>query len=224
MVGAIAVVTVVVALVALVLLGLVAALVVAVVGAAVVAYAWLAGGPLALRVTGASPADETTHARLHNLTEGLCVATGLPKPALYVVDDPGANAFAVGRDPAHAAVVVTTGLLDVLGRIELEGLLAQELTHIRSGDTVVGTLVVALPFLGGLLDAHREQLADLAAVEVTRYPPGLAAALEKLRDHGTALRTSSFAVAHLWVAPPDGSPPPAGVPALDERIAALHEL
>ncbi|MFN8037801.1 MAG: M48 family metalloprotease [Acidimicrobiales bacterium] len=215
---------VVLALLALLLVGPVGAAVLVLLGAAAVAWVVLAGEPLALRLAGAVPADEASQPGLHNLTEGLCVTSGLPKPALYVVDDPGANAFAVGRTPARAAIVVTSGLLDALGRIELEGLLAQELAHIRTGDTAVATVVVAVPPAARLLDLQREQLADLAAVELTRYPPGLAAALEKLRDHGTAVQARSFALAHLWSAPPDGSTGPEGAPALDERIAALHEL
>ena len=211
-------------LLALLLGGPIAAAVVVVLGAAAVAWVVLAGEPLALRLAKAVPADEVAHAGLHNLTEGLCVTSGLPKPALFVVDDPGANAFAVGRTPQRAAVVVTSGLLEAVARIELEGLVAQELAHIRNGDTAVATIAVAVPFASGLLDAHREQLADLAAVELTRYPPGLAAALQKVRDHGTAVQARSFALAHLWLAPPDGSAGPAGAPALDERIAALHEL
>jgi heat shock protein HtpX len=218
---------VVVALLAFLLVGVAAAVVVAVLGTGVVAWTWLGGGPLALRLAGAVPADESAHARLHNLTDGLCVTTGLPKPALYVVHDAAANAFAVGRDPRRSAVVVTTGLLDALGRIELEGLLAQALAHIRSRDTQVATLAVALPPARRLLDPEREQVADLAAVEITRYPPGLVAALEQLQRTGTAVQRSPFAMAHLWMAPAaerPGTAADAVAPALEARIAVLREL
>jgi heat shock protein HtpX len=67
---------------------------------------------IALSVSRAHPADETTYKRLHNLVEGLCIASGLPKPKVYVIDDPAPNAFATGRNPRHAAIAVTTGLLD----------------------------------------------------------------------------------------------------------------
>src|SRR3990170_4973231 len=92
----------------------------------------------------ARPADPVEHARLHNLVEGLCIAGGLPKPRLYVVDDDAPNAFATGRDPRHAAVAVTTGLLAKLNRVELEGVLAHELSHIKNYDILVSTLAVTL--------------------------------------------------------------------------------
>ena len=76
---------------------------------------------IAIAASRAKPADETEYRRYHNLVEGLCIAAGLPKPKLYVVDDPAPNAFATGRNPKHAALAVTTGLLDVMNRVELEG-------------------------------------------------------------------------------------------------------
>ena len=82
--------------------------------------------------------------RLHNLVEGLCIAGGLPKPRVYVVDDPAPNAFATGRNPKHAAIAVTTGLLEKMNRVELEGVLAHELSHIRNYDILVSTLAVTL--------------------------------------------------------------------------------
>ena len=101
--------------------GVVIALVVAGVGSGV---AYWKSDAIALSMSHARPADPTTHARLHNLVEGLCIAAGLPKPRIYVIDDDAPNAFATGRDPRHAAVAVTTGLMDKLTRIELEGVLA----------------------------------------------------------------------------------------------------
>ncbi len=121
--------------------GLVVALVVAVATSFV---AWWKSDAIALRMSHAQPASEVDHARLHNLVEGLCIAAGLPKPRLFVVDDPAPNAFATGRDPRHAAVAVTTGLLQRLNRVELEGVLAHELSHIRNYDTLVSTLAVTL--------------------------------------------------------------------------------
>src|SRR6478672_695738 len=81
---------------------------------------------LALATSRAQPADPVRYARLHNLVEGLCIASGLPKPRIYVIDDPSPNAFATGRNPSHAAIAVTSGLLEKMNRVELEGVLAHE--------------------------------------------------------------------------------------------------
>src|SRR5689334_11380196 len=97
---------------------------------------------VALAASRARPADGPEYARYHNLVEGLCIAAGLPKPRLYVVDDPAPNAFATGRNPKHAAVAVTTGLLEKMNRVELEGVLAHELSHIRNYDILVTTIAV----------------------------------------------------------------------------------
>ena len=97
---------------------------------------------VALAASRAKPADETEYRRYHNLVEGLCIAAGLPKPRLYVVDDPAPNAFATGRNPKHAALAVTTGLLEKMNRVELEGVLAHELTHVKNYDILVTTVAV----------------------------------------------------------------------------------
>src|SRR5205085_4293061 len=99
---------------------------------------------VALAMSHARPADPVEYARLHNVVEGLCVAAGLPKPRVYVIDDTAPNAFATGRDPKHAAIAVTTGLLGKMNRIELEGVLAHELSHIKNYDILVSTLAVTL--------------------------------------------------------------------------------
>lgn len=240
---------------------------------------------IALAVSRAHPADPVQYQRLHNLVEGLCIASGLPKPAVYIVDDPAPNAFATGRDPKHAAIAVTTGLLEKMNRVELEGVLAHELSHIRNYDILVSTLAVTLvgavalltniavrmmwwnggrvnrdgdrggggnplaivglvllifaPFIAKAMQAavsrKRETLADVSAVQMTRYPPGLISALEKLRDDVTVTHAASTATAHLWI-----EQPMAGVgddgkmgrinrlfdthPPLQERIALLREL
>ena len=240
---------------------------------------------IALAVSRARPADPDQYRRLHNLVEGLCIASGLPKPGVYVVEDPAPNAFATGRDPKHAAIAVTTGLLEKLNRVELEGVIAHELSHIRNYDILVSTLAVTLvgfvalltdmairmmwwnggrvrregdhdgggnplAFVGfalliiapviaqamqATISRRRETLADVSAVQLTRYPPGLIAALEKLRDDTTVTHSASTATAHLWI-----EQPMAGVgdrgrlgsvhrmfdthPPLEERIALLREL
>lgn len=99
---------------------------------------------LALSMTHAKPADEREFQELHRIVENLAITAGLPKPKLYVITDPAPNAFATGRDPKHAVVAVTTGLLSVMERNELEGVLAHELSHIGNRDMLVMTVVVVL--------------------------------------------------------------------------------
>ncbi len=240
---------------------------------------------IALRVSRAVPADPDEYRRLHNLVEGLCIAGGLPKPRVYIVVDPAPNAFATGRDPKHAAIAVTTGLLEKLNRVELEGVLAHELAHIRNYDILVSTLVVTLvgsiailtdlgirmmwwnggrvrregdhndsgnplallgfallifaPIIAKLMQAavsrKRETLADVSACQMTRYPPGLISALEKLREDSTVVHSASTATAHMWIEQPMSGVADRGRlgrlhhlfdthPPLDERIELLREL
>jgi heat shock protein HtpX len=264
--------------------GLVVALVVVLIGT-IAAY-WKSDA-VALAMSHARPADQVEHARLHNLVEGLCIAGGLPKPRVYIINDPAPNAFATGRNPQHAAVAVTTGLLAKMNRVELEGVLAHELSHVKNYDILVSTLAVtlvgvivimadfALRFMwwggprqrdrqsdssGGpqailalvgivllllaplaarlmqlAVSRRREALADMSGVAMTRYPPGLIAALEKLKDDTTVVDSSSRATAHLWIESPLARTKEEGHlsrvnrlfethPPLDERIEALKEL
>ena len=97
---------------------------------------------IALMVTGAKPADGPEYQRYHNLVEGLCIAAGLPKPRLYVIDDAAPNAFATGRNPKHSALAVTTGLLQIMNRVELEGVIAHELSHVKNYDILASTVAV----------------------------------------------------------------------------------
>jgi len=263
---------------------LVIATVVVVIGS-VTAY-WKSDA-VALAMSHAKPASPENYARLHNLVEGLCIAAGLPKPRIYVIDDPAPNAFATGRNPKHAAIAVTTGLLEKMNRIELEGVLAHELSHVKNYDILSSTLAVtfvgvitlmadfALRFMwwggprqsdhdndnsGGAgifvavfgfallilaplvarvmqsaVSRRREALADFSGVQLTRYPPGLLAALEKLRDDNTVVHSGSRATAHLWIESPLARTPDQGRlawlnrlfdthPPLEERIQALKEL
>jgi len=240
---------------------------------------------VALAMSRARPADPTEYARLHNIIEGLCIAAGLPKPRVYIVDDVAPNAFATGRDPKHAAIAVTTGLLEKMNRVELEGVLAHELSHIKNYDILVSTLAVTMvgfiaiasdigirtlwwgggrssnddrdggpaaflaifgflllilaPVIAQLMQfavsRRRESLADMSGVELTRYPPGLISALEKLRDDQTVVHAHSRATAHLWIEQPMPTRQEEGKlsrinrlfdthPPLEERIAALREL
>ena len=258
-------------------------------GAAFLSY-WKSDS-IALAMSRAQPADPVEYARLHNLVEGLCIASGLPKPRLYVVHDEAPNAFATGRNPQHAAVAVTTGLLQKMNRVELEGVVAHELAHIKNYDILISTLAVTLvgvvalladigvrllwwnggrrryssddnhggnaallvlipailllvlsPFIAKAMQAtvgrRREALADMSGIEMTRYPPGLISALEKLRDDSTVVHSHSRATAHLWIeepSPVDAREGKVGLlnkingwfathPPIEERIAALREL
>jgi heat shock protein HtpX len=261
------------------------------VGFALVISALLAFGSywkadaIALSVSRAKPADPETYKRLHNLVEGLCIASGLPKPGVYVIEDPAPNAFATGRNPRHAAIAVTTGLLEKMNRVELEGVVAHELSHIRNYDILVSTLAVTLvgavalltdiairmmwwnggrerregdrgdqfnplvivgfallilgPIIAKAMQAtisrRRETLADVSACQMTRYPPGLISALEKLRDDTTVTHSASTATAHLWIEQPMSGVGDHGRlgamhrlfdthPPLEERISLLREL
>ena len=204
----------------------------------ILAAAAIAGGVVALLLVhadehalarcGAAPADPLVHARFHNVVEGLCVAAGLPKPSLHVVlDEEAPNALALGREPRTAALVVTSGLLEKLTRIELEGVVAHELTHIKGADSLVSTIAIATVgrvapgLVAKAAGGSHETLADVTGVALTRYPPGLISALEKLRDDPSVLRSSDRAIAHLWIEAPVADPT---CPPLEERIQALREL
>jgi heat shock protein HtpX len=240
---------------------------------------------VALAVSRAHPADPAQYRRLYNLVEGLTIASGLPMPRIYIVDDPAPNAFATGRNPRHAAIAVTTGLLEKMNRVELEGVLAHELSHVKNYDILVSTIAVTLvgavallsdiafrtmywnggrvsregdrenhnnplAFFGLLfvmlapvvawamqaaISRRRESLADASAVQMTRYPPGLVSALEKLLADTTVTHSASKATAHLWIEQPMSGVGDRGRfggfnrlfdthPPLEERIAALREL
>jgi heat shock protein HtpX len=185
----------------------------------------------ALAVLHAQPADEQKYARLSNLVEGLCIASGMPAPALYVIEDDAPNALATGRDPKHAAIVVTTGLLDKMNRLELEGVLAHELSHIRNYDILPMTIAVTMarllvfdPLIAYVTtfaaSPAREYDADASGAQLTRYPPGLISALEKLQDDTTSVRSASKATAHLWIEQPLDNPHPP----LGDRIRALQAM
>ena len=106
---------------------------------------------IALAMSRAQPASVEQYPRLHNVVEGLCIASGLPKPRLYVITDAAPNAFATGRNPKHAAIAVTTGWLEKITRVELEGVLAHELSHIKNDDILVSTLAVTMVGVVALL-------------------------------------------------------------------------
>lgn len=107
-------------------------------------YAYWASDKLVLSLNHARPATREEFFDLYTVTENLVIAAGLPTPKLYVIDDPAPNAFATGRDEKHAVVCATTGLLALLTRAELEGVIAHELSHIKNRDILVMTVAVVL--------------------------------------------------------------------------------
>jgi heat shock protein HtpX len=123
-----------------------------VVGAiAYVAIQYYSSGSQALAMAGAKPIEKADNPRLFRIVENLAITTGLPMPKVYIVDDPAPNAFATGRDPEHAAVAATTGLLDIMDDSELEGVMAHELAHIKNFDIRVTTIVFGLVVVVGLM-------------------------------------------------------------------------
>lgn len=200
---------------------------------------------IVLRMTNARPITKQQAPDFYNVVENLSIAAGLPMPKVYIVDDPSPNAFATGRDPEHAVVAATTGLLQILDRSELEGVMAHELAHVGNRDMLVMTVAVVLAgfvaivadffsrtmFYGGngnrkhpaflilgiigiilapiaakmiqmSVSRRREYLADASGALLTRYPEGLASALEKISNSGIKMRKTSHATAHLFIADP----------------------
>ena len=238
---------------------------------------------IVLSMAHAQPIEKKDNPDLYNIVENLCITAGLPMPRIYIVDEAQPNAFATGRNPQHAVVAVTQGLLDRLDRSELEGVIAHELSHIGNRDMLLSTVIVvlvgfisilsdmfmrsalwgafsrrdddreggqiqAILFIVGILvsilaplsaqliqlaiSRKREFLADASGALLTRYPEGLASALEKISSSVTPMAVASSTTAHLWLDDPfKGSQktnwlrkmfmthPPAA-----ERIAALRGL
>lgn len=212
-------------------------------------YSYWFSDKLVLRMTKAVPADISQHRELINIVENIAITTGLPKPKVYVVNDPAPNAFATGRNPEHAVVAATTGLLAMLDRNELEGVMAHEMSHVGNRDMLVMTVAVVLAgfvailadllmrtmLFGGGSDRNRspvflilgivgiilaplaaqliqlavsrkrEYLADATASLITRYPEGLASALEKISNAGRSMKSANHATAHLFIADPFGT-------------------
>lgn len=212
---------------------------------------YYSGARLALLTSGArGPITVADNAYVYRLVENLSITAGLPMPKVYIIEDSSPNAFATGRNPEHAAIAFTTGIIDLLENEELEGVAAHELSHIKNYDTRLMTVVIVcvgmvsllaqlfLRFGGfggnrrsrnnlGLIFAiagvvllvfspliskliqlavsrKRELLADASGVLLTRYPEGLAKALEKIDGHSTPLLHANQATAHLYIANPFG--------------------
>ena len=205
---------------------------------------------IALSLAKAKPATREEYFDFYTLVENLAITSGLPMPKIYVIEDPSPNAFATGRDKNHSVVAVTTGLLALMNKTELEGVIAHEMSHIGNKDMLVSTVAVVLvgfvaivsdmmirmTIFGGRRDDRegnglfmiigivvailapiaatliqlavsrkREYLADASGALLTRYPEGLASALEKISQYGRPMQTQSNAIAHLYIANPQGS-------------------
>jgi len=118
---------------------------------AYVAIQYYSSGSQALSMAGARQIQKADNPRLYRIVENLAITTGLPMPKVYLVDDPAPNAFATGRDPEHAAVAATTGLLDIMDDAELEGVMAHEIAHVKNFDIRVTTIVFGLVVVVGLV-------------------------------------------------------------------------
>jgi heat shock protein HtpX len=204
---------------------------------------------VALAISGAREAKREEYFDLYNIVQNLSITAGLPMPKVYVILDPSPNAFATGRDKNHATVAVTDGLLKMLNKTELEGVIAHELSHIGNRDILLSTVVVTLVglvailahiftrgmFFGGrrnnergngvlqiigilfiilspiaatliqlAISRKREFLADASGALLTRYPEGLASALQKISQAGIPMKAANEATAHLFIANPFG--------------------
>ncbi len=214
-------------------------------------FSYYASSNIALAMSGAKEVTKEEEPELVRTVENLCIGAGLPMPKVYLIDDGSPNAFATGRDPDHAALAVTRGLLQKLEPLELEGVIAHELSHIGNYDIRVMTITVVLVGLAALMadfllrltffgagrrsgnrgrgggaavliiyavalmgavlaplaaqairfavSRQREYLADASAVLVTRYPEGLARALEKIASDPDPLEVANKATAHLYI-------------------------
>jgi heat shock protein HtpX len=233
---------------------------------------YYSGSKLALAVNGAREIKKQDNPRLWRVVENLSITEGLPMPRVYIMDDPAPNAFATGKDPKHAAVCATTGLLNIMDDSELEGVIAHELGHVKNYDIRVSMIAFALTAVISLLadimlhltwfrgndrennnqiflimgivgailaplvatmiqlaiSRQREYLADATGALATRYPAGLASALEKIAQVGSATRRQNTATAHLFFANPLRGGSLAGLfsthPPIKDRIARLREM
>lgn len=241
---------------------------------------------MVLAISGAKEVKFEDNKELYRIVENLCMGCGLPTPKIYIVEDNAPNAFATGRDPKHAVVAITRGLLNKLEKSELEGVIAHELSHIQNYDirlmTIVSVLVGTVLILSDLflrwsfwgggrrrsssksdgrlqmimfvlaivlailapifaqiikmsISRKREMLADASAVLITRYPEGLAKALEKISADPAPMEKASRATAHLYISSPkkevkEGKKRSslAGLfdthPPIEERVKALRAM
>ncbi len=236
------------------------------------AFSYFGGAKLALAVNGAREIKKKDNPLLWRTVENLSIAEGLPMPKVYIMEDPALNAFATGRSPDHAAVCATSGLLEVMDKEELEGVMAHELGHVKNLDVRVNTLAFALvgvisliadfflrftfwgsddrdnnnqlfvalaivaailaPIAASLLQLalsrRREYLADATGALTTRYPEGLASALEKIGKAGGATKKQNTSTAHMFFVNPLKGHSLLNLfsthPPIEARIKALREM
>ncbi len=227
---------------------------------------------IALRTTGAKQITAQDNPYVFRMVENLCITAGMPVPKVHIIDSPALNAFATGRDPEHASIALTSGIITALENEELEGVIAHELSHIKNYDIRVMTIVVVLvgmiTILGNMffrsrvfggksdnknsgplmfigialiilspivaeliklaISRKREYLADASGSLLTRYPEGLARALEKISASPATLQTASAATAHLFISNPFGHSKLKSIfsthPPIQERIAKLRGM
>lgn len=234
------------------------------------------GDKVALSSTGAKQITKEDNPYVYRLVENLCITAGLPVPKVYIINSPALNAFATGRDPQHASIALTTGIIQALENEELEGVIAHELSHVKNYDIRVMTIVIVLvgaislisnwffhmnmfggrrgnddregggnilaivgivllilsPIIAKLIQLavsrKREYLADASGALLTRYPEGLARALEKIEASTTPLATASTATAHLFISNPFKGKTVASLfsthPPIAERIKQLRGM
>ncbi len=233
------------------------------------------GDKMALSVSGAKgPVKKEDNPYVYRLVENLAITAGVPMPKVYIIADAAPNAFACGRDPQHASIAVTTGIVERLDNEELEGVIAHELSHVKNYDIRLMTVVVVLVgiisiiaqwffrfrFIGGgndredrgagpviaiagilmiivspiiaqliqlAISRKREFLADASGALLTRYPEGLARALEKISSYTAPMKSANSGTAHLYISNPFGKKV-AGFfsthPPVEERIRALRAM
>ncbi|HEX6258875.1 MAG TPA: M48 family metalloprotease [Candidatus Saccharimonadales bacterium] len=207
---------------------------------------YFAAAKIAIAVSGGKEITKSDNPRLWRTVENLSIATGMPMPRVFIIDDPALNAFATGRDPKHAVVAATSGILEALDDTELEAVMAHELGHVRNYDIRVSMITFGLVSAIGMLcdfflhmmwfggddrdnvppqvmifgivaiilapivatlvqlavSRQREYLADSTGAMTTRYPEGLARALEKIQQQGATLQRQNGSTAHLFFANP----------------------
>lgn len=255
--------------------GIVIAAIIAI-GMSLASYFW--SDRIALSAAGAQPIAKEQNLYVYRLVENLCITAGIPTPKIYLIPDNALNAFATGRDPQHASIALTTGIVEALENEELEGVIAHELSHVKNYDIRVMTVVVVLAgivvlmadwflraqWFGGrrrnsegsqggaaiflilglilallsplfaqliklAVSRRREYLADASGALLTRYPEGLARALEKIAASPTQLRRVSNATAHLYISNPFKTRRTfanlfSTHPPIEERIAQLRKM
>lgn len=236
---------------------------------------------MVLATSGAQEIKEKDNPELFHIVENLAIGEGVPMPRVYIINDPSPNAFATGRDPKHAAVAVTTGILERLNKAEMEGVLAHELSHVKNFDTrllaitavlvgfialitdvfmrqlfwnslggnndrernnnslfmIIGiVLAILAPIIASLIQLavsrKREYLADASGALLTRYPEGLASALEKISKDPRPLKSATNATAHLFIVNPFKGKGFSGFvsglfsthPPIEERIKILRSM